>query len=247
MSWKSTGSCGEPPRSKKELEIILEKNVPPIREPVEVLEQYETPAVIAADIAWNARSLLNERPVADLGCGTGRLMISALYMGAAYAVGVELDPRLARECIGSLRTTCRWHRGDVVRGDARATPLRRRPDLIVLMNPPFGTRRRGLDRAFIEAAMNVGDIVLVLHYRDRGVELYIERLASRKGFRLLGETRYSMGLRQSLRHHRSRRKTIPASLYLLARERAPSKPPREARSGVVRGEERNGLEREREE
>ena len=57
---------------KKHLEMILE-NVPGHPNPKVGLEQYSTPATIAADLVWNAYGLgdIDKMSVLDLGCGTG--------------------------------------------------------------------------------------------------------------------------------------------------------------------------------
>ncbi len=227
MNSKGTGSCGEPPGSKKELEILLEAASEEIRTPNERLEQYATPTPIAADLAWMHRGNRPRGPLLDLGCGTGRLLTAfAITLRPRFSVGVELDARLARACLESLRLSCTWADADVVVGDVRSPPLREGLGALVVMNPPFGTRMRGLDRAFFEAAFTLGSRILALHYDDPGVENYLSRLASRKGFRLLGRRRYSMALRPTLPHHRSRKRLVPVAVYVLARRGRP--PAREA-------------------
>ncbi len=219
MSSKGTGSCGEPPGSKRELEILLEAATEEIRDPSEKLEQYATPTPIAAELAWMHRGLRAHGPLVDLGCGTGRLLTAfSITLRPRLAVGVELDARLAQRCLESLRLSCIWAAADVVVGDVRSPPLREGLGALVVMNPPFGTRMRGLDRAFFETAFTLGTRVLALHYDDPGVERYLDRLASRKGFRLLGRRRYSMALRPTLPHHRSRKRLVPVAVYVLAKQ-----------------------------
>lgn len=57
------------------------------------LEQYSTPASIAADLLWNAFALgdITNRSVIDLGCGTGILGFSALFLGASTVTSIDID------------------------------------------------------------------------------------------------------------------------------------------------------------
>lgn len=66
---------------------------PPHSNPKIHLEQYSTPAPIAADLLWNAFSLgdITGKNVLDLGCGTGILAFSALFLGASRVTGIDID------------------------------------------------------------------------------------------------------------------------------------------------------------
>lgn len=77
---------------KKHLEMAIQK-VPKHPNPKVDLEQYSTPAIIAADLLWNAYSLgdIADKKVMDLGCGTGIFAIASKLLGAASAIGVDID------------------------------------------------------------------------------------------------------------------------------------------------------------
>lgn len=47
--------------------------------------------------------LTAEDVVVDLGCGLGRVVFAANRLGARRAVGVEIDPKLHRQCLDSIR------------------------------------------------------------------------------------------------------------------------------------------------
>ena len=57
------------------------------------LKQFSPPATIAADLLWNAYSLgdIADKKVMDLGCGTGIFAIASKLLGAASAIGVDID------------------------------------------------------------------------------------------------------------------------------------------------------------
>ena len=79
-------------RRLKNLEMLLE-NISPHPNPKVELEQYSTPANIAADLMWNAYTLgdIKGRNIIDLGCGTGIFSISSLLLDANNALAIDID------------------------------------------------------------------------------------------------------------------------------------------------------------
>ena len=77
---------------KRELEIRLQ-SVRTFEEPSSALEQYMTPATIAADMLFEAysRGDIQGLKVVDLGCGTGMLSIGSALLGAGMVVGFDAD------------------------------------------------------------------------------------------------------------------------------------------------------------
>ena len=62
--------------------------------PKAYLEQYTIPPEVAAEILYTATYIYDDiidKTIIDLGCGTGRLAIGAVLLGAKEAVGVDLD------------------------------------------------------------------------------------------------------------------------------------------------------------
>lgn len=144
---------------KKELEMALQR-VRPFEEPDPSAEQYPTPAVIAADMAFTAFSLgdIYSRKVADLGCGTGMLGIAAALLGATEVWGIDNDPRalgLARQNAQAQGVELRLMEGDV-------SEFVQKVDTVI-MNPPFGSQTRHADRPFLEKAKEVADVSYSLH------------------------------------------------------------------------------------
>ncbi len=159
------------------------ESVPPHPRPVAELEQYTIPADLAADILFLAAFTFDDvfgRSVLDLGCGTGRLAIGALLLGASEAFGIDLDPsavELAAEASERLGVSDRamWAIGDIraVRGSFDTA----------LQNPPFGVRRKTADRPFLEKAIEVCSVIYSLHKAGeenrRFLKSYIEGLGGR--------------------------------------------------------------------
>jgi len=85
---------------KKELEMILQR-VPSFKNPSPQLEQYLTPAGIAADIIFIVHQFgdVEGKTVLDLGCGTGIFSVGAFVAGAEKVIGIDVD----KESIGIAR------------------------------------------------------------------------------------------------------------------------------------------------
>ena len=178
---------------KKHLEMILEK-VPNHPNPKVGLEQYSTPATIAADLVWNAYGLgdIDNMSVLDLGCGTGIFAIASSLMGASYSLGVDIDDEsiaLAKITQNSISeehdidiTNTNFIVGDInsfnsindllnernpVNDDNNSKSLNRFDTLI--QNPPFGSQEKGsrhADRKFMEFAVNSADVIYSFHMKN---------------------------------------------------------------------------------
>lgn len=142
---------------KKHLEIAIQK-VPKHPNPKVDLEQYSTPATIAADLLWNAYSLgdIADKKVMDLGCGTGIFAIASKLLGAASAIGVDID----KDSTDLASSYC----GDVDFICSDICDLENDFDVdTIFQNPPFGSQKnakKGADLKFISKAIELSPKVL---------------------------------------------------------------------------------------
>lgn len=142
---------------KKHLEMAIQK-VPKHPNPKVDLEQYSTPATIAADLLWNAYSLgdIADKKVMDLGCGTGIFAIASKLLGAASAIGVDID----KDSIDLASSYC----GDVNFICSDICYLENDFDVdTIFQNPPFGSQKnakKGADLKFISKAIELSPKVL---------------------------------------------------------------------------------------
>lgn len=142
---------------KKHLEMAIQK-VPKHPNPKVDLEQYSTPATIAADLLWNAYSLedIADKKVMDLGCGTGIFAIASKLLGAASAIGVDID----RDSTDLASSYC----GDVDFICSDICDLENDFDVdTIFQNPPFGSQKnakKGADLKFISKAVELSPKVL---------------------------------------------------------------------------------------
>ena len=147
---------------KKDLEIELEK-VPRFEEPDPSLEQYLTPAAIAADVLFNAYAGgdIAGLKIMDLGCGTGMLSFGSWMLGAGSVVGYDVSQRaidLAAAHAGSIGANVSFINSEI-------NDVKEGADTVV-MNPPFGCQTRRADRDFLKKAMESAECVYSFHMAE---------------------------------------------------------------------------------
>ena len=143
----------------KQLEMTLQR-IRGFSRPQAALEQYQTPAPLAARLLYHAlmKGDIEGKRVCDLGCGTGVLAIGAALLGAASVTGVDIDERaltVGRENADLLETDITFLTADV-----RDDGCRERIGACdtVVMNPPFGAQKAHADRPFIDCALAVAGV-----------------------------------------------------------------------------------------
>ncbi|RLF28576.1 MAG: RNA methyltransferase [Thermoplasmata archaeon] len=148
---------------KKELEILLQK-VPSPDSPVPHLEQYMTPADIAADIIFTAHQFgdIQNKTVVDLGCGTGIFSIGAKLTGAKKVIGIDID----KNSIKTAREFAEKNSLDIEFITQDIKNIMIRCDTAI-MNPPFGAQKsnRKADSTFIEKGLEIAHVVYSLHLK----------------------------------------------------------------------------------
>jgi putative methylase len=146
---------------QKELEILLQK-IPGFKEPKPMLEQYLTPANIAAEIIFTALKYgdIENKIVVDLGCGTGIFSLGAYLCGADKVVGIDVD----KECIDQARNYAFENDLNINFIIDEVKNVNIVCDTII-MNPPFGAQKSNLkaDRVFIEKGFEIASVIYSLH------------------------------------------------------------------------------------
>lgn len=194
---------------RKELEIIL-SGTPPFPDPDPSLEQYPTPADVAADIIYRAYMAgdIGGRTVADLGCGTGIFSAGAALMGASVT-GFDISaPALseAKRFADSLGLDIGFVETDIKDVDFRADT--------VLMNPPFGSQKKHADRPFLEKAMDIADVVYSIHMAN-SVE-FVERLAESRGRLVRSCKIYKYTIPHTFSFHKKEKQTVEIAAVIIS-------------------------------
>ncbi len=128
--------------------------------PRAALEQYQTPASLAARLLYHAlmKGDIEGKTVCDLGCGSGVLAIGAALLGADRVKGVDSDPQAVKGANANaalLDADAEFIVADVRDG---ALPALLGPCDTVIMNPPFGAQKAHADRPFIDLALSIAPV-----------------------------------------------------------------------------------------
>jgi len=195
------------PLKKAQLERILQ-SLEAVPSPRPDIEQYPTPASIAAEVAYIARAKgdIEGCRVLDLGCGNGILAIAAKLLGAAESVGVDIDPvaiQTAERNAKRAHVEVEWRHADVATVEG--------PFDTVLMNPPFGSQKRHADLPFLDRALAIARVVYSFH-NAKTEDFLLRRLAS-AGARVTDRLEYAFPLPRTFRFHREEVRRIPVVLF----------------------------------
>jgi len=146
---------------KKQLEMLLQQT-PAFPKPQPSLEQYQTPATIAADIlffAYQNHDIL-QKNIVDLGCGTGIFSFGAAVLGAKSVLGIDIDG----DSILLAKDFARNHKLDIS-FLVQDVSLSYFSADTVIMNPPFGAQKNNVhaDQLFLRKAIKHASVIYSLH------------------------------------------------------------------------------------
>src|SRR3990172_2102819 len=193
--------------SKRQLEVQLGQ-LQTLPNPQLKLEQYPVSPEVASELLFMAGFEHNdlEDKVVDLGTGTGRLAIGASLMGAKHVLGVDIDPR----AISVAATNARKAEAKVDWLVSSLDAVRGLFDTAV-MNPPYGTRVRHADTAFLGRALELAPGVYSIH--KAAARLFLLRLAKRKGWKVDAVRSMNMKIPHLFEFHRRKWKEGIVDLY----------------------------------
>ncbi len=127
------------------------------------LEQYSLPGDVIALILVLAANDLKGRNVVEFGCGTGRITLPVQKFFSKQMLAVDTDVKV----INLLMKLKNDHN---LRIDLLLTPIEFLEPYLwgelfhtTIMNPPFGTKRRGIDIVFLRKALAFSQTVISIH------------------------------------------------------------------------------------
>jgi putative methylase len=196
---------------QRELEIALQK-LDGFAKPSPILEQYPTPAKIAADVLYIAHGFadIEGRRVIDLGCGTGIFSTGACMLGAAEVTGLDVDPealKTARQ--NAIKVGC-----DVEFICDSVENASGSFDTCV-MNPPFGSQNRHADIPFLDKAMELASVVYSLHNSE--TMDFLRRKIEKAGWNLEMEKKYKFEIRHTFSFHRKEKALFDVTLMRIVK------------------------------
>ena len=199
-------------RSKRDLEMAL-SSLKSFENPSWELEQYATPADIAADWIWQAalRGDIRNRIILDAACGPGIVGIAALLMGAKMVFFLDKDQeaiKLCQENYAQIKAEYEISEAEFVLSDIS---LFDEEVDVVLENPPFGTKEKHVDKPFLEKAFVVGKVVWSMH--KAVTKNFIEAISKDFGFRITDVFSYDFPIKAIFKFHQKPVKKVDVSLW----------------------------------
>ncbi|XP_069472276.1 rRNA N6-adenosine-methyltransferase METTL5 isoform X2 [Ambystoma mexicanum] len=100
---------------------------------------------------------IEDKVVADLGCGCGVLSIGAAMLGAGMCLGIDIDDD-ALEIFKTNADEFELSNIDLIQFDVCSLPPDKMVNIVdtVIMNPPFGTKHnQGMDMTFLKSALQI--------------------------------------------------------------------------------------------
>ncbi len=127
------------------------------------LEQYTLPTQLIAFILVCVKDDLNCLNVIELGSGTGRFSLPIAKFFSQYLLCIDIDS----DNIFKLQKIIKSQN---LKAGLLITPIEFLETNIktnyfdtVIMNPPFGTKRRGIDMVFLKKALNLSPCIISIH------------------------------------------------------------------------------------
>ena len=187
---------------KRDLEIALER-VPPFPDPDPSLEQYRTPATIAADILFRAYSEGDVKglKILDLGCGTGMFSYGAWLLSAGSVTGYDVSESALRAAEGFAA----YAGADITYRKSDIMDVGEQADT-VFMNPPFGCQRRNADRSFLDKAMELSECVYSIHMAE--TLGFVREYAEKRGRRVAYDKTYKYEIPHTFSFHSKEKQTV---------------------------------------
>ncbi|MEK6950262.1 MAG: RsmD family RNA methyltransferase [Nanoarchaeota archaeon] len=199
-------------RSQRDLEVYLSR-LKGFTQPSFPLEQYATPAVIAAEWVWNMamKGEVAGKTVLDAASGPGILGIGLLLLGAKKVFFVDKDPAImviCQENYDQVRQEYDVGEAAFITSDIS---LFVEPVDLAVQNPPFGTKTEHADKRFLEKAFSAAKIVYSMHkYSTRS---FVEAISKDYGFTITDVWRYEFPIKAAFPFHEKPKILVEVGLW----------------------------------
>jgi putative methylase len=199
---------------KRHLEILL-SSLKTNPNPILRFEEYSLDPKSASAILYVALSQgdIQGKKVVDLGSGTGILSIGAAVLGAGCVVGIDIDRNSIRIAVGNMSNS--GVRVEFVCGTIEC--LRGQFETTI-MNPPFGSWKRGLDVEFLDKALTISRVIYSLHKASDKSDVFLRKKVATKGGEMRKMGSVEIILPRLFSFHRKAKYKVNANVYRTMRK-----------------------------
>ena len=199
--------------SKSQLAVFL-SHLEKFDAPKLMEEQYSTDSESAATALWHAfmKGDIQDKIVADFGCGTGILGIGCLVLGAKKVYFIDKDPEAIKITEKNLEQLDDETQGksQIVLQDIKETSIKAD---IVVENPPFGTKTGHADREFLMKAFSSAPIIYSFHKAN--TQGFVEEITKDNRFEIKEVMNFKLILGKTQTFHTKAVHRIDVNCYRL--------------------------------
>ncbi len=179
------------------------------------LEQYSTSLEIL-QAYFDAYPEDSSGTILDLGIGTGILSFLASLKGAKQIIGIDIDSTALHVAQENARLL-QIHNLSLIHSSVEFFSFEKFAYKIngIIMNPPFGTKRKFLDFVFLKRAMLTKGWILTLHKSNPESDKKLQQLCSENNYNVTVKKRLTYNLPNTHKTHRLQLYPVEVSLYLL--------------------------------
>ena len=201
--------------SKMKLKNLISEleSIESFSDPKEYLEQYQTPPSIAGEMIHyisNNYSLKNYS-IADLGCGTGILGISAALCGCKNVFLFDIDEdalNIAKNNVANLELEEKVHIIQVDVNQLRDWAKLNKYFDLVITNPPFGVRsENGADVEFLKTASYICNNTIFSLHKFSTVN-FLKKFYNKNGINNIKSFKIDYNLPKTYKFHKKNEKNI---------------------------------------
>jgi putative methylase len=140
-----------------------------------------------------------------LGCGSGRLGIGALIMGAKEVIGVDVDKSVLKTARENVKITEKLTKKRIkdkisfVHSDIIS--FKEKADTVI-QNPPFGIQKIHADRLFLERALESSEKVYSLHRSYSKTRNFLKKFIKEKNGKVERIIKFKFRIPYMFRFHK---------------------------------------------
>ena len=200
---------------KQQLEQISNyiSNIKEFQSPKVILEQYSLPSDLIAFILICEWEELENKPIVDLGCGTGRFTLPLRKFLTKQVLGVDIDEI-------SVRNMLKIATEEKLTIDSLITSIEfleaynwGKQFQTCVMNPPFGTKRRKIDFLFLEKAMTFASTIISIHKSNLETRKRIFQMGKNNNMDVMIMSTIEFSLPRSMIFHRKERHIVKIDIF----------------------------------
>ena len=200
--------------SKKQLAVALSR-LSSFEKPSLKLEQYPTDSEVAAEVIWwaNQQGDIENKTIADFGCGTGILGIGCTGFNPKHMYFVDIDEKPLKRLKENLLLMDKTKGYEIRNQDINQ--FDEKVDLII-QNPPFGTKSVHADKVFLERAFKLANVIYSFHKTTS--KNFIQKISTDNGFKVTHFFQFNFPIKQTQNFHKKKIHKVEVGCWRMVKQ-----------------------------